>query len=267
MSPLPLNSLLRGDLNPGRTAPLMHKWFARRRPEAIRKVLDGLDGLGEERNLRIMDPFAGSGMILLECLTRGYDVFGADINPVAWLIARQTIDPPNVDRCRWAFQKIDDAVGHLIRSLFRTTTPANAPADVVTAFYVRLVRTIDGRDLELHHNYLIARNRKKNWAVYYCPSCAAIFKGSCLDFITCSECHSNFDWRKGSVFKGRIKVGADSVSLCRAVRPRRSLGPQFKLIGVESYSSETGRQFHKPSRLDYMNMESARSQCMEPRYC
>ena len=265
MSQLPLHTFLPGDLDPGRTAPLVHKWFARRRPEAIRKVLDGLDGLdglGEERNLRIMDPFAGSGMILLECLTRGYDVFGADINPVAWLIARQTLDPPNVERCRWAFQTIDDAVGPQIRSLFRTITPANAPADTVTAFYVRIVRTIDGRYLELHHNYLIARNRKKNWAVYYCPACGTIFESSCLDCITCSECHSKFDWREGSVFKGRIKVGADSVSLAE-LYGQETIGPQFKLIGVESYSSETGRQYHKPSRLDYMNIESARSQCMD----
>ena len=247
MSQLVLRSFRRSDLDPGRSAPLVHKWFARRRPEAIRKILDGLDSLGEERNLRIMDPFAGSGMILLECLTRGHDVFGADINPVAWLIARQTLNPPNIERFRLAFQAIDDAVGHQIRGLFRTTTPANTPADVVTAFYVRVVHTLDGNDRELHHNYLIARNRKKNWAVYYCPVCGAIFDNSCVDFITCPECNSKFDWREGSVFKGRVKVGVDSVSLAELYDQERS-GPRFKLIGVESYTSETGRQYHKPSK-------------------
>ena len=261
MSQLAFNSVLQSGLDPGRAAPMVHKWFARRRPDAIRMVLDGLDDFGEGRNLRIMDPFAGSGMILLECLTRGHDVFGTDINPVAWLIARQTLNPPRVEEVRSAFQKIDEVVGPQIRSLFRTTTPASVPAETVTGFYVRVIRTLDGNDIELHHNYLIARNRKRNWAVYYCPVCGAIFTASCLDVITCSECHSKFDWRQGSVSRGKVKLGADHTSLAE-LYDREAGRPRFKLIGVESYSPESGRQYHKPSEQDYRQIELARSQCL-----
>ena len=261
MSQLTFNSFLQSNLDPGRAAPLIHKWFARRRPDAIRMVLDGLDDLGKGRNLRIMDPFAGSGMILLECLTRGHDVFGADINPVAWLIARQTLNPPDVDQVRWAFETIDRVVGPEIRSLFRTTTPTNVPAETVTGFYVRVVRTSDGNDVELHHNYLIARNRKKNWAVYYCPVCEAIFSASCLDVITCSECQSKMDWRNGTVFRGKVKIGAKAIRLAELYAQEND-APRFKLIGVESYSPETGRQYHRPSGQDYKNIELARSQCL-----
>ena len=38
--------------------------------------------------------------------------------------------------------------------------------------------------------------------------------------------------------------------------------PQFKLIGIESYSSETGRLFHRPSAHDILNVNSARKQSL-----
>ena len=256
MNQLTFRTLPKSGLDPGRTAPLVHKWFARRRPDAIRTVLDGLDDLENGRDLRVMDPFVGSGMILLECLSRGHDVFGADINPVAWLIAQQTLNPPESAQVEHALQAIDKEVGSQIREFFRTSTPSNTPADMVTAFYVRVVSTPDGHELELHHNYLIARNRKRNWAVYYCPACGAVFLGSCIDVVTCSECQTEFEWRKGTVSRGKAKVGADEVSLAE-LYSREEESPQFRLIGVESYSSEAGRQYHRPSAQDYMNIEEA----------
>ena len=261
MSQLPFQSFGQSGLNPGRAAPLIHKWFARRRPEAIQAVLDGLTASGSERSLRIMDPFAGSGMILLECLAQGHDVFGADINPVAWLIAHQTLNPPDGERIRQAFQRIDEAVGPQIRELFRTATPNGVAADVITGFYTRVVKTPDGSELELHHNYLIARNRKKNWAVYYCPVCGAVFTASCINDITCSECDSVFDWRQGSVLRGKVEIGADKVSLAELYN-RDDSEPRFKLIAVESYSAETRRQYHRPSTQDFGNVEMARSHCL-----
>ncbi len=261
MSQLALDSRRQPSLDPGRAAPLLHKWFARRRPDAIRKVLDGLDDLGERRSLRILDPFAGSGMILLECLTRGHDVFGVDINPVAWLIARQTLTPPDVEQVEYAFQTIDDAVGPRIRRFFATTTPDNIPAEMVTGFYVRVVSAPDGNDIELHHNYLIARNRKQDWAVYYCPACGNIFYTTCLDIIVCTQCLHEYDWRRGTVLRGKVKVGAEEFTLAELYAGETS-EPQFKLIGVESYSAETGRLFHRPSEKDYQNIDTARAQSL-----
>ena len=162
---------------------------------------------GARQNLRIMDPFVGSGMILLEALARGHDVFGVDINPVAWLIASQTLNPPDVEQVKSAFLKIDEAAGQKIRAMFKTATPGGTPADVVTAFYTRVTRTAEGNDLELHHNYLLARNKKRNWAVYYCPMCGAVFNGPCDDVASCSECLSRFNWSEGTVRRGRAKVG------------------------------------------------------------
>ena len=262
MSQLPFDSIPASASNAGRVAPLIHKWFARRRPEAIRQVLQGLERPIDKEKLRVLDPFAGSGMILLESALQGHDVYGVDINPVAWLIARQTLNPPEVQEVKRAFHVVDEAVGSQIRGLYGTTTPMGIPAELVTAFYVRVVDAFGRTGLELHHNYLIARNRKKDWAAYYCPNCGAVFTGSCLELITCSECQSTFDWSDGSVFRGQVKIGADRFRLA-GLFENESDGPRFKLIAVESYSEETGRLFHKPSMEDFRNLETAFSQCMD----
>ena len=248
--------------NAGRTAPLIHKWFARRRPEAIRELLAGLDGSGNGRSLRILDPFAGSGMILLESLVKGHSVFGIDINPVAWLIARQTLDPPDVERVEGAFHTIDEAVGPEIRSLYGTKTPMNTPAELVTAFYVRVVETDKEADFELHHNYLIARQRAKNRATYYCPNCSRVFVSSCQDVVVCPGCKLRFEWRKGTVSRGIVSTGTEEIPLTGLYR-QQSVAPRFKLIAVESYSEESGRLFHGPCQEDYTNIETARLRCLD----
>ena len=258
----PKPNLRRSEPSAGIVAPLIHKWFARRRPEAIRRVLDGLSNSGDTRKLRIMDPFAGSGMILLECLMDGHDVFGLDVNPVAWLIARQTLSPPSDEQILTSFQEIDKCVGDRIRGLFMTETPSGLPAEFVTGFYVRVAQTRRDGEFELHHNYLIARDRSKNWAVYYCPNCGAVFSGECSEAVQCNECDSNFNWNEGTVSKGKVKIDNRELRLSEFYK-QEVCTPEFKLIAVESYSERDGRQFHKPSALDYENVDSAKSQCLE----
>ena len=249
-------------LSAGRYAPLIHKWFARRRPEAIRRVLDGLMGPGNVDRLRIMDPFAGSGMILLECLLDGHDVFGLDVNPVAWLIAHQTLSPPSNDQILTAFQEIDDAVGAPIRELFKTEAPLDLPAEFVTGFYVRVVETPQVGHLELHHSYLIAREKTKNQAVYYCPNCSSIFYGECTDTVQCNECNWSFRWQEGTVSRGKVRIGNSELRLSELYQEETTT-PDFKLIAVESFSERCGRQFHGPCALDYEAIELAKAQCLE----
>ena len=264
MTQLTTHSLIPSSSSPGRTAPLIHKWFARRRPEAIRSVLEGLDHLCEGQPLRIMDPFAGSGMILLESLTRGHDVFGIDINPVAWLIARQTLNPPEVKQVEKAFGSIDEAVGPTIRRMFSTRDPMGRSTEFVTGFYVRVIATPDGTEAELHHNYLIARNEKQNWAVYYCPSCGNVFYSTCLDTVTCTECQTEFLWRDGTISRGALKVRGATFKVAELYRLEVG-GPNFRLIAIESYSPVAGRQFHRPSPQDHINIENAKLECLNNR--
>ena len=46
---------------------------------------------------RVLDPFVGSGTTMTECMFRGLDFVGQDINPLAVLISKAKIGPFNRD--------------------------------------------------------------------------------------------------------------------------------------------------------------------------
>jgi SAM-dependent methyltransferase len=56
-------------------------------PQAI------LSRLPTQPKIRILDPFCGSGTVLLEAIARGHDATGIDVNPVARLITRVKVTP------------------------------------------------------------------------------------------------------------------------------------------------------------------------------
>ncbi len=56
-----------------------------------RKPIEVIDGLINEDNHVIVDPFGGSGSVVLEALRKGKRAVYADINPYAWLIAHVQI--------------------------------------------------------------------------------------------------------------------------------------------------------------------------------
>ncbi len=72
-----------GILHWGRETSPDLEWFR----EEIRKAYGG-------RAPRVLDPFAGGGAILLEAMRLGCEVTAVDINPVAWLILKCTLEYP-----------------------------------------------------------------------------------------------------------------------------------------------------------------------------
>ena len=57
-----------------------------------------LDAVPLPATAKILDPFCGSGTVLLEANLRGYDAIGIDINPLARLISEVKTNPINPDR-------------------------------------------------------------------------------------------------------------------------------------------------------------------------
>lgn len=248
--------------DPGTLAPLLHKWFARRRPEAINTILDELELLVGRKHLRLYDPFMGSGMLLLEAALRGHSVYGVDVNPVAWLIARQSLNPISYEKLLAAFDSVRLQVADKVSSLYRTVNQEGEEADTVTAFYVRLVSDNSGHDLELHHTYLLARKRDANWAVYYCPVCHSVFESTCDHQVTCSLCGAEVAWSEGSVSRAHAhcSICGESYEL-RQLYQHDGDSPRFKMIAVESFSTVHGRQFHIPGELDQENTAVASRLC------
>jgi DNA modification methylase len=59
-----------------------------------------LGQLPKEPQLRILDPFCGSGTVLLEALVRGHQAIGIDVNPMARLISKVKVTPLSPDKVR-----------------------------------------------------------------------------------------------------------------------------------------------------------------------
>ena len=64
-------------------------------PELQGALLDDLTEV-DAGVLSVYDPFSGSGTVMLECLYRGIDFFGSDINPMAILLCEVKSSPPEV---------------------------------------------------------------------------------------------------------------------------------------------------------------------------
>ncbi len=70
---------------------LLHKYWARKPASVVGTQLDRLLA----RPGLVLDPFCGSGVLLREAVERGHEALGFDINPIAALISRVTLDPPS----------------------------------------------------------------------------------------------------------------------------------------------------------------------------
>ncbi|MBS0537043.1 MAG: DUF1156 domain-containing protein, partial [Proteobacteria bacterium] len=90
-----------GVLNWGRESGPDFEWFR----DEIQRVYGG-------RRPKVLDPFSGGGAIPLEAMRLGCDVTAADINPVAWLVLRCTLEYPqrhaNLKKPLPAFVRTDE---------------------------------------------------------------------------------------------------------------------------------------------------------------
>lgn len=69
---------------------LMHKYWARKPHNVINECINVLTDEGDV----VLDPFCGSGVTLREGALLGRKCVGFDLNPVANLISRVLLSPP-----------------------------------------------------------------------------------------------------------------------------------------------------------------------------
>lgn len=67
-------------------------------PKMQREILEVCLEHSENKRLKLLDPFAGSGTVLVEGMLKGLDIVGIDINPLAVLLCKvkTTIINPNI---------------------------------------------------------------------------------------------------------------------------------------------------------------------------
>ncbi|MCQ4921508.1 DNA methyltransferase [Tissierella carlieri] len=65
-------------------------------PKMQSEILDIISSIDDDIN-NILDPFMGSGTILVEGMLRGLNIYGIDINPLAYLITSVKINPVSIE--------------------------------------------------------------------------------------------------------------------------------------------------------------------------
>lgn len=262
----------------------VHKWFARRPGTLFRALLlsefvkeplrESFYRSNNLAGIRVADPFMGGGTPLLEANRLGCDVFGADINPVAYWIVREEIQYLDLDAYRKASDKLRARLEEKVGELYRTTCLecGLANASVKYFLWVKVLSCVKcGHAIDLFPGHLIAENRRHPKNVLVCSSCGELHE--CDDRQRPGNCRGC-----GAVLRieGAAKRNRVTCPECQAINsyPNASQGPpKHRMFAIEYYCPpckvrHSGRFFKKPDPDDLSRVERAESalKCLPPRF-
>lgn len=91
----------------------LHPYPARMIPQIARRLIE----LYSSSRSIVLDPFCGSGGVLVEAILTNRDSFGIDINPLACLIARVKTTPLNPKILIQEWKRLESNIGEELRAL------------------------------------------------------------------------------------------------------------------------------------------------------
>ena len=169
-----------------RPASHTHKWWAQRLGSVFRSLIiaayssDAAETLARINTgvrldqVRLLDPFAGSGTTLVEAQKLGASCTGIDINPVASLVQRQALQPWNHSQLLGLFGEVESMCKDEIDLLH-----VDAFGDpVLYYFWVAQARCpVCHEQVELFSSYVFAKHAYTNrnpLAQAVCPVCHVV---------------------------------------------------------------------------------------------
>jgi len=165
----------------------VHKWFARRPGTLFRALLlsEFVEGPLREtffqshdlNGVRIADPFMGGGTPLLEANRIGCDVFGYDVNPMAYWVVRQEIEYLNLDAYRDAASSLQLWLERKVGHLYQTKCLKCNQFDVPVKYFLWVKTQCCskcGKEFDLFPGFLLAENRRHPKNVVICSACGEL---------------------------------------------------------------------------------------------
>jgi putative DNA methylase len=173
----------------------VHRWWARRPPALVRGILLAAfsrpstslvdfwrkfsHAEAHLKGKRIHDPFLGGGSTVVEASRLGASTSGTDVDPLACLIARHELVPPDVAPLSNYGRRLAD---HLIEAVSNLYGPKRPIWTALHWFWIHVVECPSCKTKSaLYRNLLIARDMKKLGAVVrdapqtvFCPVCFKI---------------------------------------------------------------------------------------------
>lgn len=94
---------------------LMHKYWARKPWNVVAEYIKHYSKEGDI----VLDPFCGSGPVIVESLKNGRKAIGVDLNPIAIFSTRMTAIPVDLENFKKAFKLLEGKLRDEINSLYR----------------------------------------------------------------------------------------------------------------------------------------------------
>ncbi len=177
----------------------LHKWWARRAGSTFRCL--GLAALTDEtvtkddilterstgthdglyinpdddridRDVTVLDPFAGGGTTLVEMNRLGADVTGYELNPVAWWTVKKSMDDVNLDVLEQEFERILEETREELAEYYTTIDPdTGQKCEVLYYFQSQKIPCLTcDEEVQLFPRYQLAKTMKTRPGALYCPN-------------------------------------------------------------------------------------------------
>jgi len=254
----------------------VHKWFARRPGTVFRSLLlaeyNGTESLETSywraHTFRgvIADPFMGGGTPIYEANRLGFSVVGADVNPMAWWVVRQSLAPLDLQAFASAAEVVAADVDAELRGFYNTEcTHCHATALVKYFIWVKTSECPHCEsENDLFPGYLLAENERHPRNVVACQACGCLNEFDSIPRAaapsSCIECGKNV------AVEGSIRRGQCTCRKCGqlfAYPPAAPVEPPRHRMWAIEYHCQSckptfkGRFFKRPDAEDIGRYVSA----------
>ena len=259
----------------------VHKWFARRPGTLFRAIL--LSEFADPplaaaffqphqlRGIRVADPFMGGGTPLLEANRLGCDVFGWDVNPMAYWVVRQEIKQLDLTAYQTIARGIGDELENTLGALYRTRC-SYCGGERASVKYFIWVKTIPcetcEQDIRLLPGHVLVHAGRHPRNVVICRTCGKLREVDDLDTPgSCSRCGDALRLA-GNAGRGRC-----TCPRCGGQRtyPLRDGGPPaHKMVAIEYHcaacrAQHRGRFLKNPDHEDINRYAAAEQALLDAR--
>jgi adenine-specific DNA methylase len=261
----------------------IHKWFARRPGTLFRNLLlaeyNGSEVLEEsfwhahQLNGVIADPFMGGGTPLLEANRLGCAVVGADVNPMAYWIVKQSLSPLDIPEFLAAADSVCTEVASSIAALYETRClDCGQPATVKYFLWVKTeICPHCSKTVDLFPGYLLAEAVRHPKHVLVCRACGTLNEydqqPTVLSPAKCRQC-DEIVVVEGPARRQRVTCPHCSTEIRFANGKTRNEAPKHRMWAIEYHCAacrrdHAGRFFKAPDADDLERFAKASASCAE----
>ncbi len=227
-------------------------------PSDLIKMRDAIDKTFENNNITILDSFAGGGSIPFESVRMGFSTIINELNPVASIIERATIEYPSTFG-KELIEEILNCGKEIEKKIFQRLIncfPKKPNEEIFAYIWVKSIKCPNCElKIPLAPNFWL--DKKNN--IGYCPTIPKINEeNECIFKI--NKKSGEFDPDKGTIQRGLASCPRCSITIeSEYIKKEARMGKmehQLAAIGFK-LKNKKGRFFRPPDNNDYIGIDFA----------